>query len=223
MKRCSGKSNIDIVKDYLAGVRPFTEISLHISEDAKYRKEGEKWTDTNGIQWQKLNGKSVRLTKTQGDIIREAIGDGLDCMLCGTKWKWANVNDRKMIGRTGVCYDCLIDYETKLRVLGIYPLYENYRMASYELGHLKDLKLKLQETIDYFTRTDGDIVSLAESEHDDAIIWKNTNKDKILSDAQADLKNVTELIEKGIPMTKEFKEKYLEAIQKNGLKDIISR
>jgi hypothetical protein len=223
MKRCKGKSNIDIVKDYVAGVRPFTELSMHISEDQRYRNEGEKWTDSKGIQWQKLNGKNVRLTKTQGDVIREAIGDGLDCKKCGAKYKWANRIDRKMITRTSYCQDCLIDYETKLRVLGIYEAYEKYRLASYELGHLKMLKLKIKETLDYFQRTEGDVTTLPESEHDSAIVWKNTNKDKIVADAEADLKNVEELLAKGIPMTADFKQAYLDAIAKHDLEDIITR
>jgi hypothetical protein len=223
MKKCKGKSNIDIVKDYVAGVRPFTEVSMHISEKDKHRHEGEKWTDTEGIQWQKLNGKVVRLTKTQGDIIREAIGEGITCKECGIKWKWAGKQDQKMLARTGYCQDCLIDYETKLRVLGIYDHYEKYRLATYELGHLKDLRLKIKETIDYFTRTDGNVSTLPESEYDESIVWKNTNKDKILGDAEADLKNVEELIAKGIPMTAEFKQKYIDGVTKHGLKDIITQ
>lgn len=223
MKKCKGKSNISIVQDYLDGVRPFTELSMHVSEKDKYRKEGEKWTDTNGIQWQRLNGKTIRLTKTQGDIIREAIGTGLDCKECGAKWKWAKDNDRKMIARTGLCYDCLIDYETKLRILGIYDSYEKYRLAMYELAHLKELKLKVTETLDYFLRTDGDVNTLPESEHDTAITWKNTNKDKIVADAKADLKNIDDLLEKGLPATAKFKQDYLDAIAKFEIKDILSK
>lgn len=222
MKRCSGKSNIAIVKDYLDGVRPFTEISMHISEKDKHRHEGEKWTDTDGIQWQKLNGKTIRLTKTQGDIIREAIGNSLDCKECGVKFKWSNKQDRKMLSRVGLCADCLIDYETKLRILGIYDVYERYRLAIYELGHLKDMRHKIQESLDYFLRTDGDINTLPESEHDSAITWKNTNKDKIVNDATADLEKVEDLIKKGIPMTADFKKKYLDAISKFDIKDIIT-
>ncbi len=223
MKKCKGKSNISIVQDYLDGVRPFTELSMHISDKDKYRKEGEKWTDTNNIQWQKLKGKSVRLTKTQGDIIREAIGTGLDCKFCGAKWKWAKLIDRKMIGRTGLCYDCLIDYETKLRVLGIYNDYEKYRLAMYELAHLKDLKHKVKETLDYFLRTDGDVNTLPESEHDSGITWKNTNKDKIVADAEADLSRIDGLLKAGVPMTAEFKKKYMDAISKYDIKDILNR
>lgn len=221
MKRATGKSNIDIVKDYLAGVRPFVQVG-YIGEDGKHRNEGEKWTDSKGIQWQKLNGKIIRLTKTQGDIIREAIGDGLDCKLCKAKWKWVSARDRKMLARTGLCSDCLIDYETKLRILGIYDDYEKCRMAMYELGHLKELRNKIKESIEFLERTDGDVKTLPESEYDESIVWKNTNKDKLLEDARADLIKTEELIEKGIPITAGFKVKYIEAVAKVDLPDILS-
>ncbi len=72
-KRGTGKSNLDIVQDYLDGNRPFTTVGYE-GNLKKYREEGEIWTDSNGIQWKKENGKRIKLTKTQSDIIREAIG-----------------------------------------------------------------------------------------------------------------------------------------------------
>jgi hypothetical protein len=53
-----GKSNIDIVKDYLAGERPFIQIGY---SGESYHKEGEIWVDNKGVQWKKENGKAVRL------------------------------------------------------------------------------------------------------------------------------------------------------------------
>ena len=57
MKHCKNKSNLSVVADYLAGERPFTQLSMHISEQGKYRKNGEKWKDRNGIEWTKENQK----------------------------------------------------------------------------------------------------------------------------------------------------------------------
>jgi hypothetical protein len=223
MKKCNGKSNIDIVKDYLAGVRPFTELSMHIPEKDKFHKEGEKWKDSNGIEWQKKDGKTIRLTKTKGDIIREAIGDELNCKLCKANWKFASKNDRKFLTRTGLCEECLINYETKLRILGIYESYEKYRLASYELGHLKELKLRIAEVIETLKRTGGNVINLAENEFDNQIVWENTNKDKNIADAEKDLKDTIDLIKRGEGITKGFKKEYLKNIKKYKLTDIISK
>lgn len=219
MKRATGKSNLDIVQDYLDGVRPFVQVG-YTGENDKHRKEGERWTDNNGIQWQKLKGKTIRLTKTQGQIIRDTIADGLDCKICKAKWKWSTAKDRKMLNRTGACVDCLVDYETKLRILGIYDVYENYRMGMYEMGHLKELRHKITEAIATLQKTGGDVTKLAESEYDEAIVWKNTNKDAQIKSAETDLSNVEELIAKGGPMMEDLKKSYTEQIQKHKLEDI---
>lgn len=212
-RKTSGKSNIDIVKDYLAGVRPFTQVG-YTGDVNHYRENGEKWIDIHGVEWEKRDGKSIRLTRTQGDIIREAIGDGQSCKKCKLQLKWGNRQDSKLIRRTGLCVECLTDYETKLRILGLYEAYERYHLASHELGYLKEAKEKIKETIEYFERTDGDITKLAETEHDQNIVWKNTNKDKILTDARQDLEKVEQLIATGSLAVPQWKQEYVDGVKK---------
>ncbi len=218
-KRFSSMSNIDVVKKYLAGERPYLTVSYNQSERDKYRNEGEEWT-ADGKQYKKVDGKTVILTKTQGDIIREAIDKAFDCRVCGARWNLCNQMDRKFLSRTGLCQDCLIEHETKLRIAGIYGAYEGYKLASYELGSLKANQDRLLEVIKYFTEGTGDIVKYAESEYDENIVWKNTNKDKILGDAMADLKKVKELIKVGTKVTKTLKKEYFAGLKKFKLPDI---
>jgi len=191
MKHCSNKSNIEIVKDYLAGNRPFTQISFHVSDVNKHRREGEKWKDNDGIEWQLKGGRSIRLTKTQSDMIREAIGDR-KCK-CGLSIKWGNKFDQKLYGKTGMCQDCLADYETKLVIAGVFPLYEYCKVLSNQAGFLKDVLEKLKETIDYFNKNDGTVQLLCNSE---GFLEKfhGTNKEKILEDAKRDLIEARKLL-----------------------------
>src|ERR1035437_2456126 len=130
-KRFSSMSNLDVVRAYLDGRRPYVTVSYNVSEKDKHRKEGETWKDTRGIEWKKKDGKTIRLTKTQGDIIRDTMGDVFNCKWCGQNYKWASKKDQKFLRRCGLCMDCVIDYETKLRILGIYSNYELYKLASY--------------------------------------------------------------------------------------------
>jgi hypothetical protein len=218
-KRFSSMSNLDVVKKYLAGERPYVTVSYNISEKEKHRKNGEKWT-VDGKEFKKENGKTICLTKTQGDIIRDTIGDAFDCKWCGQNYKWASKKDQKILRRCGLCMDCVIDYETKLRILGIYPNYELYKLASYELDSLKNIKLKLEEVVEYFTETNGDIIKMAESEYDPDIVWKNTNKDKILSDSKKDLEETTKRIDILTKFRDECKQKYIEDATKYGLEII---
>lgn len=214
------KSNIEIVKDYLAGERPISVFGYN-GDKGKYKKEGEKWTDTNGIEWQRVGGKNVRLTKTQGDIIREAIGKGLNCKKCGLQYKWGSKHDAKFLRRTGLCSDCLIEYETQLRVLGLYEMYEHYHLASHELGFLKEAREKIKETLVYFQETGGNIVKLAETEFDEEIRWKNSNKDKIVADATDDLAKVENLIATGSLVTDGLKKQYFDAVEKHKIEKYV--
>lgn len=199
-------SNIDTIKKYLKGEKLDIKISNHIAEKDKFRKEGEVWKDHHNIEYKKENGKIVRLTKTQGDIIREAIGNKI-CK-CGLSIKWGTKRDEYFFNRTGLCQDCLIDYETKLRIIGAWDVYEKYKLSSYALGDLKDSKEKLKEIVKYFSTDNGDIKLPCENGVGYDAIWVNTNRDKILADAESDLKKVLGLITEAKKVKTENKKEY---------------
>jgi len=216
MKKYNGKSNIDILKDYVAGVRPFIQVGF-VGDAKKHRSNGEKWTDTKGIEWERKDGKNVRLTKTQGEFIRELIAQKCKC---GQDIKWGTNSDRKLFNRTGLCTNCLIDYETKLRILGIYPHYELYKLSSYELGILNDIKTKLLDVIKFFTNDSGDVEVICNSE---GFIerWRTTNKDEILDSARKDLKMAEDKISEISKIKNTEKKKYLSLAKKNKLESYV--
>jgi hypothetical protein len=115
-----------------------------------------------------------------------------------------------------MCEACLIDYETKLRIVGIYPDYETYKMASNELGAMKEFKSKIDEAIKYFTGNDTDVKMLCNSEGFTER-WKTTNKDEILTNAQKDLIEVNRRIEALAKIRDEYKQKYEELASKYNL------
>jgi hypothetical protein len=206
------KNNIEIIKDYLAGERP---VSVFGYTGKKYapRAVGEHWTDPKGQEWEQL-ASGPRKVNRVANIVREAIG--VQKCRCGQDIKWGNKRDRLFYNKTGLCEGCLIDYETKLHVLGIYPDYEKYKLASNELGATKDLKEKIKETIKYFTGNDTDVTMLCNSEGF-MERWKTTNKDQILSDAKKDLKEARRRIEALTKIRDEFKKKYESAAAKFNL------
>lgn len=191
MKHCKNKSNIDIVKSYLNNERPFTQISMYQEEKKIYRNDGDKWKDKDGIKWTKVKGKNVRLTPTKADMIRELI---TDVCKCGQNIRWGSENDRKLFNRTGLCENCLIDYETKLRIVGIYSDYEAYKLISYELGALKAFREQISETIKVVSNNSGDFDMICNSE---GFIerWKNVNREAVLEDAKKDLVSADARIE----------------------------
>lgn len=216
MKKASGKSNIDILKDYVAGERPFVQVG-YSGEKGKYRKNGEKWTDNDGIEWERENGKNVRLTKTQAEIIREMLNDKCKC---GQVIRWGTKQDTYFYGRTGLCATCLIDYETKLRIVGIYSDYETYKLLSYEVGALKDAQQHIEGAIKFFSESSGDVTMLCNSEGFTER-WKNTNQEKILEDAKVELELVKKRMDEIVKLRDAAKNRYIEGTKKYNLEPYV--
>jgi hypothetical protein len=112
--------------------------------------------------------------------------------------------------------DCVIDYETKLRILGIYEAYEKYKLASNELGATKDLKVKIEDTLKYFSSGDTDVTMLCNSE---GFIerWKTTNAEEVITNAKKDLEETSERIDTLIKFRDECKQKYIKDATKYGM------
>jgi len=188
IKKYKGLSNIEILKKYISGERPFTIVG-YTSPTIK-RSVGEQYVDSKGVMWRQETGYKTRVNK-QADIIRDAIRK--KCSICNADARFGSRIDNILYRKTGLCSNCLIDYETKLRIVGVYDDYELYKLSANEIAFLKDTMDKIEETIKFFSEESGDVIAICNS---DGFIerWKNTNKDKILEDAKRDLKLVRQRI-----------------------------
>jgi len=209
-KKYKGKSNISIVQDYLSGTRPFVQVG-YIPKKIK-RSVGEEWQGSDGITWRQEVGYKKRINE-QADIIHDAIKEKCKC---GQIIKWGSKRDKIFFNRTGLCENCIIDYETKLRIVGIYPYYETYKMVSFEIGYTKDIKEKLTDVIRFFNKNSGDVEMICNSE---GFIerWKDTNKNEILEETKKDLKLIHKRIAGLIKIKNEVKKKYKESAKKYNL------
>ena len=212
-----GKSNIDILKDYVAGVRPFVQVGYTGQQYIK-RKVGERWTDNKGVQWVQKESGPQRVN-SMADAVREA--RGIDkCKKCKKEIRWGGRADHILYRKTGLCTDCLVDYETKLRIAGIHVEYEIMKMASNDLGFLKDVKAKISEVLNFFLTDEGDITMLCNSEGFTER-WKNTNREQIIKDAKRDLKLVRKRIAFLTKIKAESKKKFLEGAKKYNLETYV--
>jgi hypothetical protein len=110
-----GKSNIQIVRDYLNGERPF--VTVGYQKPPPTRKDGERWVDNNGITWEQRNGYKIRINE-QANLIREA---SKQVCACGQEIRYGSNLDNKFFLKTGKCSNCTLEEETRLRVLGVWP------------------------------------------------------------------------------------------------------
>ena len=147
MKHCQHKSNISVIRDYLNGDRPFI-ITGYTGKQYVKRKIGTQWTDSKGIRWEQKECGPVRVNRV-AEIIREARSK--EVCKCGQEIRWGTKQDQIFYRKTGMCANCVIDYENKLHITGIWNEYEKYKLISNELGYLKDMQQKIEDTIKLFS------------------------------------------------------------------------
>jgi hypothetical protein len=191
-----GKSNIEIVKDYLAGERPFVQVGYQ--GEHHDRKVGERWEDLQGITWEKTKWGVTRINK-QADSIRKMLEQKCGC---GQDIKYGTKRDELFFQRTGMCENCLINYETGLRVLGIYDTYEQYKLLSNEYGFVVDAEQKVNETLEFAEKDDGSLSILCNGE---GFLEKfhGYNSEEFIKQVKADLK----ILRKRIVVVGKAKEK----------------
>lgn len=183
------KSNIEIIKSYVNNERPFVTVG-YVPPNIQ-RKEGEVWTDNDGKKWTQKNGYKSPVHE-QTELIRTQIQQKCKC---GQNIKYGTRLDEKFFWKTGKCFDCIIKEETRLRILGVFPQYENYKLISNYLGNLEDIKRQIQDSIRYLKNEDGELKIVCNSE---GFLEKFTglNTTELLIAARKDLKEINGLIKK---------------------------
>jgi hypothetical protein len=181
------KSNIDIVKGYLEGTRPFIQVGYVPS--TIQRKEGEEWVDASGKKWRQTKGGQVTVN-AQAELIRSLTSQKCSC---GQDIRYGNPLDEKFFFKTGKCYECIIKDETRLRVLGVFPHYEKYKLLSNYLGFVKDMQQKIQDSIRYLENESGTLSVLCNG---DGYIEKfqGMNTTDLLKSAKKDLAEVIKTV-----------------------------
>tara|TARA_Y100000593_G_scaffold37397_1_gene72548 strand:- start:225 stop:770 length:546 start_codon:yes stop_codon:yes gene_type:complete len=99
--------NLQKVKDQLDGTyKGKIQVGMHTSEDVHAnRKVGDKWTDSDGVEWEQKQGYRSKISK----LAAKGLGDKCsDCeKLIITGW------DKDVYKWNKRCYYCQIDYEAQ--------------------------------------------------------------------------------------------------------------
>jgi len=186
MKKTAGKSNLSIIKDYVNGERPFIQVGYDPSLESSDRKEGEEWEDSLGRRWVMKNGYKKRLPK-KATIINEK-----RCTCCNMDTRWGNYLDDRVWPKTGLCYDCFIDNETKLRIKGVWEDYNKLRELKNVKAYLVDHKQKFEEAKKWCEDHKDDPVTFMEEDGSTETWEGKQDYTKILEDVTDDLKKVNE-------------------------------
>ena len=152
---------------------------------------GEVWTDKDGKEWKQVGSNSKVRTETIMDTVRKSLREAPNCpkKLC-TVDPTKNL-DKRMLAMKGMCFDCVQEYEQKLKEAGTYEAYEKKTMLENEKSFLTETRIRLVESKEHITK-DSDFLN------EDGSIerWNLPNKKELLNELESDLKELDDRLEK---------------------------
>lgn len=212
MKKASGKSNLGIVKDYLEGNRPFVQVGYDANLENDKRKEGEEWEDSQGHKWVWKN-KSKRRVSKRATIINEK-----RCKTCNMDVRWGNYLDDRVWPKTAMCYDCFTKFQTDLKLMGVFDVYNELQDLKNERSILEEYKRKFEESQKFCHENQGKPVEFLE-EDGSFERWEGIQDyTKILEDVTNDLVKINDGLLDINTKIKEYEELYESAKSKRNNK-----
>lgn len=136
-------NNIKAVKEMIAGNhRTQTKNTVGFDEQKEFvkREVGEQWTDNDGNIWEQKKGYKVKLGKLSE--LRDSLKDFPNCKEGCTSHMNPTRNDLKMKVIHGMCLDCVIEMEHKLKMEGKYEEYERSKILENAKAWLKQAELE---------------------------------------------------------------------------------
>lgn len=149
------------------------------------KEEGETWRDDDGNLWEQKSGYKINHGKD-----KEIEGMPLFCPEC--KRVLNRQMDEKMFYRTGMCGDCVIERETKMKAQGTYELYEKKKI----LDNMKSWYRDLQDGADEFFENINNQSFLTQQGPEEYDIGVEEWQDLSESEIQTMKDNVSEEFEK---------------------------
>jgi hypothetical protein len=134
-----------------------TGVQVGYTADYVERKEGDIWEE-RGKKWTIKNG--IKQTVTRFDSIKKKIFTPIICPSCNKPMTKGHF-DKYMFKIHQKCSDCVIDYETKLKVKGEYQEYERNIIKQGVQYHIKEMENVLLELLmnnsEQFVTENGEI------------------------------------------------------------------
>ena len=134
-----------------------TRVQAGYEKKIEEHSEGDVWEE-NGKTWTIKNG--LKQTVTKHDKLREMVNMPLKCPECERAMKPTKLN-KKMWSVHKKCFDCVIEYETKLKVTGGYEEYAkklmNANKNSFVTDYEQAVEAYINDTGDTFMSEAGDL------------------------------------------------------------------
>lgn len=154
-------------------------------EDLVIRQPGEVWTDKDGKEWKQVGANSKVRTETLMDKVRKSLREAPNCPKEMCSVDPSKYLDKRMLAKRGMCFECVQEFEQKLKEDGTYEAYEKKTMLENELSFLLDTKTKLVESKEYITHDPKFLNEDGSLEQ-----WNIPNKDQVMGDLEKDLEEL---------------------------------
>ena len=171
-----------LTKDYGAK----TGVQIGYNKGYVERKEGDVWQENNKT-WTIKNG--IKMTVTKLDNVKKALQMPLTCPNCNQPMNKGRL-DKLMYSIHKQCSDCVIKYETKLKIEGKFEEYQktiNNQGIAYHIKEMENvlLELALNQSDESFITEAGDIET-----------WKGKGVDtqQIIQDIQEYIQKLKDVI-----------------------------
>ena len=134
--------SIDNVKELLKGEHASqTSIQVGYSgevEEKITRKVGDKWTDSDGNEWEQKEGYSIKLGKEWQQELHSYLNTFSNCPNETCTCTLPKKIDEKMRMLHGMCLDCVTEMEHKIRLEGKWDEYERNKLKENALSWLAE-------------------------------------------------------------------------------------
>ena len=113
----------------------YTEIN---KDDNVSRKIGDKWFDDDGNEWEQRNGYKIKLGKEWQQELHDYLNTFPNCQKESCTCMFPKKLDEKMRRIHGMCFDCVVKMEHKIRLEGKWDEYEKRKLKENALAWLAE-------------------------------------------------------------------------------------
>ncbi len=135
--------NVKAVREMIAGThKTQTKTNVSFGEKKTFvkREVGDRWTDDDGTLWEQKKGYKVKLGKLSE--LRQNLNKFPNCKKEICTCTNPKRNDIKMKTIHGMCFDCVIEMEHKLKIEGKYEEYEREKIFANMKSWLKGAEVE---------------------------------------------------------------------------------
>ena len=102
------------------------------------RNIGDKWFDEDGNEWEQKNGYKIKLGKEWQQELHEYLTSFPNCPKESCTCTFPKKIDEKMKKVNGMCFDCVVQMEHKIRIEGKWDQYEKRKVKENAMAWLNE-------------------------------------------------------------------------------------